>query len=181
MIGLRELAQHCGLSVSTTNRAVLSLTKQRLIQYRRGYNQNRPSIFEIPQEAGESLSAKGSAVRGIGVPPPSDKRCIPSDLYTGDRGDRIAVHRENADSDNSAEDGLARQIAGGLDDLKNLRLYQSYCRRYPAVLVLKAYIRAKEISPDKIKKSRGALFNHLVSKVYGKENKTKPDSGAASG
>lgn len=179
MLSMRKLAKFCSLSVNTTNRAVLSLTKKGAIQYRRGYNQSRLSIFEIPQNTGEKLSQGKTAVAKIGVPPPSDSDTNINNLYTGDVSDRRDVHKQNRDSDDSAEERLAYRVAEGLGDMKNLRLYKSYCRRYPAEMILKAYVRAKEPTPDKIKKSRGALFNFLVQ-LYARRENNSNDSGSAS-
>ncbi|PIZ82103.1 MAG: hypothetical protein COY02_00690 [Parcubacteria group bacterium CG_4_10_14_0_2_um_filter_41_6] len=82
-------------------------------------------------------------------------------------------------ADPSEEERLAFQVADGLEDVKNLRLYESYCRRYPAEVILAAYVRAREVSPDKIKKSRGALFNFLVQKYGGQNKNNRGDSGFA--
>jgi hypothetical protein len=63
---------------------------------------------------------------------------------------------------------LAMDIAAALGDHKNLALYISYSKRYPASLLRRVLGEVKEIPPEKIKKSRGALFNYLVQK-YAKE------------
>ena len=64
---------------------------------------------------------------------------------------------------------LAMDIATALGDHKNLALYISYSRRYPIWLLRKVLGEVKEIPSEKIKKSRGALFNYLVQK-YAKED-----------
>jgi hypothetical protein len=182
MMPLPKLAQRCGLAVSTTNRAVLSLTKQGLIQYHRGYNQSRPSIFEIPlsqSHRGEKVSSKRTARPKIGILNPNDSDSI-NNISIGDNDIADAVHKQNEESESTKGERLACQVADGLDDMKNLRLYQSYCRRYPADIILKAFARAREPSPDKIKKSRGALFNFLVQ-LYGGKQKHNPGSGPSAG
>jgi hypothetical protein len=63
---------------------------------------------------------------------------------------------------------LAMDIATALGDHKNLALYISYSRRYPVSLLRRVLGEVKEIPSEKIKKSRGALFNYLVQK-YAKE------------
>lgn len=63
---------------------------------------------------------------------------------------------------------LAMDIATALGDHKNLALYISYSRRYPESLLRRVLGEVKEIPSEKIKKSRGALFNYLVQK-YAKE------------
>lgn len=172
MLPLPKLARHCGLSVSTTHRAVLSLAKRGVIGYRRGFNQSRPSIFEIPlsvpKDREEKLPAETTAQPKIGIPNPSDSDCILYNIPLGDKDDiGEVVHKQKAGSENEAQERLAYRVADGLGDLKNLALYLSYCRRFPAEMILKAYVRAKEPHPDKIRVSRGALFNFLVQ-LYAK-------------
>jgi len=162
MLSIPQLARPCGLAVSTTNRAVLSLARKGMIGYQAGYNQARPSVFEMPVNGqGVKLPSRRSGGPKIGAPIPNDSDSDSSRISIGDRIDRGAVHKRDASGTVDAE-RLAYRVADGLGDVKNLRLYQSYCRRYPADLILKAYVRAKEPTPDKIKKSRGALFNFLV-------------------
>ena len=69
------------------------------------------------------------------------------------------------------EELLAFDIAKELNDLKALPLYLSYAKKYPESLLRKALGEVKEIPFNKIKKSRGALFNHLVKKYAQKTSK----------
>ena len=64
---------------------------------------------------------------------------------------------------------LAMDIATALGDHKNLALYISYSRKYPVWLLRRVLDEVKGIPSEKIKKSRGALFNYLVQK-YAKED-----------
>jgi len=66
------------------------------------------------------------------------------------------------------EKSLALDLAGELDDYKGLPLYISLAKKYPESLLRKILEQVKAIPPEKIKKSRGALFNHLVRKNGGK-------------
>jgi hypothetical protein len=63
---------------------------------------------------------------------------------------------------------LALDLAQSLDDLKGLPLYVFYARKYPESFLRMTLGAVKEIPDEKIKNSRGALFNHLVQK-YAKE------------
>jgi len=193
MLPLAKLAKRCGLSVSTVNRAVLSLVCRGLLKYRPGQNQSLQSIFEIPLKGpggtvagraplgmGKKLSPKTTARPKIGIPNRNDSDLDNNNVYTGDSDIGKDVHRQNEDTETEAAERLAYRVAEGLDDMKNLRLYQSYCRRFPADLVLKAFVRAREPAPDKIKVSRGALFNFLVQ-LYAKKRNPKNNSGGAAG
>jgi hypothetical protein len=64
---------------------------------------------------------------------------------------------------------LAWDIANNLDDHINLPCYISYANKYPASLLRKILGDVLEVPSVRIRKSRGALFNHLVQK-YAKEN-----------
>ena len=68
------------------------------------------------------------------------------------------------------EELLALDLADALNDRKGLAMYLSYSRRFPESLLRKALGEAKEIPTEQIRKSRAALFNHLVRK-YVKEFK----------
>ena len=69
------------------------------------------------------------------------------------------------------KDLLALQLAEALNDEKNLGLYLSYCRKYPKEIITRAFIAAKELPIEKVKRSRGALFTYLVKKyAQQKEN-----------
>ena len=63
---------------------------------------------------------------------------------------------------------LALDLADALNDHNGLALYLSYARRFPEPLLRKVLGEVKEIPLEKIKKSRAALFNHLVQQ-YAKE------------
>ena len=64
----------------------------------------------------------------------------------------------------SQKEQLAVDLAARLEDLRSLPLYLSYAHKYPEGILRKALGEVMEIPLSKIKKSRGALFNHLVQK-----------------
>ena len=64
---------------------------------------------------------------------------------------------------------LALDLAESLNDLEGIALYISYAQKYPESLLRRVLSEVKDIPDEKIKKSRGALFNHLV-KHYGQKN-----------
>lgn len=73
------------------------------------------------------------------------------------------------------EELLALDLAKALNDLKGLPLYLSYSKKYPETLLRKVLGEVKEIPTEKIKKSRGALFNHLIQKYAQKANHNLSD------
>ena len=68
---------------------------------------------------------------------------------------------------------LALDLSNALNDQKGLSLYISYAKRYPEPLLRKVLGVVKEIPDEKIKKSRGALFNYLIQK-YAPKNPQNP-------
>ena len=179
MLSLPKLARHCRLSLGTTKRAVASLTRRGLIRYQRGWNQFRTTIFELPS-SGAKLSQDATARPKIARPNSSDKYSNIKELSIGDISDRGVVHRQEGEREPNQAERLAYRVADGLGDMKNLRLYQSYCRRFPVEIILKAYVRAKEPHPDKIRTSRGALFNFLVQ-LYARKQNHHAGAGDSSG
>jgi len=68
---------------------------------------------------------------------------------------------------------LAWDLANNLNDTANLPFYISYANRYSSGLLRKALGAALEVPANRIRKSRGALFNHLVKK-YAEQTNENP-------
>jgi len=66
------------------------------------------------------------------------------------------------------EELLALDLAKGLNDRKSFPFYLTVARQYPEQLLRKLLGEVKEIPPEKLKKSRAALFNFLL-KQYAEE------------
>jgi hypothetical protein len=69
----------------------------------------------------------------------------------------------------SREELLAMELARDLDDYQGLPFYIYLSKNYPESLLRKILGQVKNIPQDKIKKSRGALFNHLIHKYREKD------------
>jgi biotin operon repressor len=68
---------------------------------------------------------------------------------------------------------LAMELADALNDRRNLSLYLSYSRKYPESLLRGVIREVQEVPSGKIRKSRAALFNHLIQ-LYGKYKTKNP-------
>ena len=66
---------------------------------------------------------------------------------------------------------LALDLAKALNDLQALPLYLSYSKKYPDHLLRKVVGEVLEIPQQKIKKTRGALFNYLIQKYAKRDSK----------
>lgn len=62
------------------------------------------------------------------------------------------------------EELLALDLATDLDDLDGLPFYIALSHKYPELFLRDILAAVMDIPPDRIKKSRGALFNHLIKK-----------------
>jgi DNA-binding MarR family transcriptional regulator len=179
LLPMPKLARICGLSVGTTNRAVLGLSRRGLIRYQRGYNQARPSLFEVSPEGRAKCADDAAAQLKISPPPTNDN--VNHDLllefiYRYDKG---VFPKQNGQSTSVPLDlggQFINWIADKLDDLKNLALYRSYCQKFSAVLILNAFQKAMATPQSKIRVSRGALFNFLV-KHYARKQQNNPSAG----
>jgi len=69
------------------------------------------------------------------------------------------------------EELLAFDLATALKDRQGFPLYLSLARRYPESFLRRVLGEVKEIPDEKIRKSRGALFNHLIQKYAQKTSK----------
>ena len=75
----------------------------------------------------------------------------------------------------SREELLALDLADALNDRKGLALYLSYARKYPESVLRRVLGEVKEVPYEKIRKSRAALFNHLVQQYARKTTKNNRD------
>lgn len=126
-----------------------------------------------PTSQKASESQKTPILRGNSAfcSPPND-RTIKKDILKNDNDNKFMNLNSNAFKQfkpRNESDLLAVDIATLLHDQKNLALYRSYCKKYPSSLLRKVMDEVKQLPPEKIKKSRGALFNYLVQ-TYAKKN-----------
>ena len=59
---------------------------------------------------------------------------------------------------------LAVDLARELNDEKSFPLYLYYAKKYPESVIRRVLGEVKETPPERIKKSRAALFNYLIKK-----------------
>jgi hypothetical protein len=66
---------------------------------------------------------------------------------------------------NTKREYLAVMIAESFNDLSQVKLYITYCKKYPLNIIHRAFSEAKNFPVEKIKKSRAAIFFYLI-KTY---------------
>jgi hypothetical protein len=70
---------------------------------------------------------------------------------------------------------LGRVLAESMDDTANVAAYHAAVARYPATVLLCAYMTARSVPPQLIRRSRGAYFTFLLQKLC-----PHPSQGASS-
>ena len=65
---------------------------------------------------------------------------------------------------------LACDLARELHDSKGLPFYLSCTKKYPEPVIRKVLGQVKEVPPEKITKSRAALFNHMIQQYDQKDS-----------
>ena len=88
-------------------------------------------------------------------------------------GFSLSKHNEGT-APKTREELLAMDLAGGLHDQHRLYRYLSLAHQYPEHLLRRLLSEVKQVPDIRIKKSRVALFNHLLKKYV---QETNHDSG----
>lgn len=155
----KYIAQFLGYSRPTINKTITALEKEGLIRIeKRDRYHCVYTLLKVRCKAGETqMSTVGN-----------------SDVNQGNTNDnKLTRNNNNIDIDDkyfkdfkamTREKLLALDLAEALGDPEGLLLYLSYVNKYPEGLLRRVLGEVLEIPPDKIKKSRGALFNYLVKK-----------------
>ncbi len=77
--------------------------------------------------------------------------------------------QDNPVTDPKVAEELATAIAEEFDDLANLPIYTLYCRNFPEAVVKRAFNAALTVPPERVKRTRLALFIYLVKKYASNE------------
>lgn len=72
----------------------------------------------------------------------------------------------------SKQEELALESAKGVGEEESLPIFRSFAERYPEGLLRRVYEQALKIPEEKIRKSKGAIFNYLLKK-YARQNKSQ--------
>lgn len=87
----------------------------------------------------------------------------------------IDAHTQNQETE-IRDALLGRLLAEAMDDAANLGAYHAAVDRYPATVLLCAYMTAKSVPPKLIRRSRGAYFTFLLQKLcpYPRDSASSP-------
>lgn len=73
-------------------------------------------------------------------------------------------------TDPKLADELGQAIAEEFEDTENLPIYKLYCRNFPEAVVRRAFNAALTVPPERVKRSRLALFIYLIKKYANKKD-----------
>jgi len=174
----KYIAQRLGYSRATINRALKRLERSGLIEVERRGRYHR--IYRLLRVRCSSSGVTTMKLRGN-----TSETQMSHQSYTNNNKrtrniNNIDDNKSFLDRNSfkgfrpkSREELLALDMASALNDTRSLRLYLSYARRYPESLLRRVLGEVKEIPDEKIRKSRAALFNHII-KTYVKEATKNP-------
>lgn len=72
-------------------------------------------------------------------------------------------------TDPTLADELGQAIAEEFEDTEHLAIYKLYCRNFPESVVKRAFNAALTVPPERVKRSRLALFIYLLKKYASEE------------
>jgi biotin operon repressor len=166
----QTIADQIGLHRVTVNRKISQLSQLGLLKIER--QKDRCLYFLLNPDVSDPLH-------------PCSKSYT-RDVSPGyiNKNKRIRININNIDSKNifvtddnsfkefkpqTREELLALDTAQTLNDLKSLPLYLKYAKSLPESRIREALSWVKQVPIERIKRSRAALFNHIIQK-YVKEN-----------
>lgn len=172
----KYIAEKLGFSRATVNKAIHVLEENKLIYIeKRSRYHCKYLLLRVRCKAEETqMSTTGNSdVQNIDT---NNNELIKNinniDIDKNLKLNQISFNKFNP---KTKEELLAVDLAQALNDEKGLALYISYTKKYPEHLLREVLGEVKEIPLNKIKKNKGALFNHLIQKYVQETNKNNRD------
>ena len=169
----KYIGDKLGYSRATVNKALKRLEMNGLIII------SKPSrdhcvyhLLKVRCKAGETqVSSRGNS--GVIYFDTNDNKITRNINNIDNDNKKISEHKKEF-TPKTREELLAFDLSEALNDHNGLALYISYARRFPESLLRQTLGEVMEIPQERIKKSRAALFNHLISN-HDKTNKNYRD------
>ena len=161
----KYVAERVGCSRSSINKTMKVLVKHGLIRKeRRNRYHCTYSLIKIRCSVEETqMSQRGNS--DVSHRNTNDNKRIRNNNNIDKRGKWSPITKTLKEfQPRTKEELLAVDLAVALDDYQGLLLYISLAKKYPERLLRRILEQVRGIPQEKIKKSRGALFNHLVQK-----------------
>ena len=163
----KYIAESLGYSRSTINRTLKLLEKNGLVRIKK---RNRyHCVYQLLKVRCKTSKTQMSGRRNSDVnQDDSNHNKLTRIINNIDIGNKnlLDVHRNafKRFKPKNREELLALDLAEALNDYQNLPLYLSYSKKYPESFLRRVLGEVKEVPAEKIKKSRGALFTHLIKR-----------------
>lgn len=159
----KYIAERLGCSRSSISRAVKLLEKHGLVKVTKGARYH--SVYQLLHIKSCSGEIEMSQGRNRSVPPVD----INNTTLTRINNDNVTEVKKPVNHDfrknfkpKTREELLAFDLMNSLDDYQSFPLYLSYARKYPESFLREMLSKVNQTPTQRIKKSRGALFNFLV-------------------
>lgn len=161
----KYIAESLGYSRATVNRAIKTLEKNGLIRIKKRDRYHLTYFLVEPRckvSETQMSNIRNSDVNWMNT----NNNKLTRNINNIDRGNKnfLNFNSFKGFKPKTRQELLAQDLAKELNDYKNLPLYLYHCRKYPEPLIRKALGEVKETPPERIKKSKAALFNYLVKK-----------------
>lgn len=166
----KYIAGKLGYSRATVNKALKRLKDNGLISVEKASRYHCIyHLLKISCKAGETqVSTRGNS--GVIYFDTNDNK-ITRNINDIDNDNKNMNKHKKEFTPRTREELLALDLADALNDHTALGLYLSYARRFPESVLRRFLGAVKEIPDEQIRKSRAALFNHLIQKYAQKDHR----------
>ena len=165
----KYIADHIGYSRATVNKAVKKLEEHKLVKkVKKDRHYCEYLLLEIPKCKAEETEV--STTGNSGVKQRNTNKNYITRNNNNVNGFKKILYSKPPDNlkegkPKTREECLALDLAESLYDKKSLGVYLNYAKKYPESLLRDTLSEVKEMAlDDQIKKSRAALFTHLLKK-----------------
>ncbi len=171
----KYIAHKLGYSRATINRALRRLENSGLIRIEKR-SRYHCSYLLLKVRCNSSETQMSNLCNSDVHQSYTNDNKLTRNINNNDMEDKNFLRRSSFDrfKPNTREELLALDIANALNDQRSLPLYLLYAKRHPEPLLRRLLGEVKEIPPERIKKSKAALFNHLI-KRYAQNHKCHGD------
>jgi len=171
-----QIADEMGLYVLTVRAWLRHLERAKYIEIH-GDWKDMKIVVRKPEFTGyaQEIAEKGKCAKNF-----NEKKAIANDNNirsdTGSNTDKKYIYKKSDTSNNDRGESslklLPKAIADAFCDQDNIAFYVHAFKNYSPEVIQRAFERALNTPAERIKKSRGALFNYLL-KLYDHEQTNK--------
>ena len=159
----KAIADLLGISRKTVSRKIKLLTEIELVKKEISKGRRIYSLLEPRATNGTPGGDKRDTTGGTsGITNKNNITRIINNIVNDDKKISFTERSSKDFKPETREELLALDLAQGLHDQKSLNLYLHYAKTIPESLLRKTLSEVKNLPDSQIKKSRAALFNHII-------------------